>query len=280
MQTAYPSHGSYFNAKRSGSKATLRVFASIFLFILMIVAQSACISAPPKKVTALEQAQEENTVGGALAKPFEAKIRYKTDPVVNRYLSLLAEMISSASGDVRLNGVGIAIIQDINGQWRNYSLPGRKIYISVGMLKQLKYDNEVAALIALEFGNIVQRHALNHLKKQFPNQVSGTGTPSNIQPAQVDYFGENGLFSFDVEEFKLSVSAAIDLLYRSGFDNRGLLHVWSVLEENPEHSPFPEKVLEELSGYTRDILSKYAPLRNPVVSTQSFSIIRKRIQNL
>jgi predicted Zn-dependent protease len=280
MQTAYPNLASYYNAKRRARRMRLRAFASMLVFTFGITALPACITAPPKKITALEQAREENAVGGELAKPFEEKIRYKTDPVVTRYLTAMAKRISLASGDVRLENLGIVMIQDRVGQWRNYSLPGRKIYLSVGMLQQLQYDNEVAALISLEFGNIVQRHALNHLKKQFPNQTVGTGTSSTIKPSQVDYFGEDGLFSFDVEEFKLSIKAAIDLMYRAGFDIRGLLHVWATLAANPEHSPFPEKVLDELSDYTRDTISLYAPLRNPIVSTQSFQAIHKRIQNL
>jgi hypothetical protein len=273
MQSAYPEGSAEPERVAENDAWRRRLF--IVMTIVGVSLLSACITAPPKKPSSVEQARQENAVGTELSRQFEAKLHFKTDPVVDRYLNDLAKMVSSVSGDTRLINTGVAIIQDRGGQWRTYSLPGRRIYFSVGLLQQLKYDNEVAAVIALEFGNILERHALDHLAKLTQAPTKGTG----IDP-HVEFFGENGIFGFDVGEIKTSIKAAVGLLYNAGFDIRGLSQIWEIFGANSSHSPFSDGVLDELNDYTRDIISKYAPLRNPIVGTKGFQTIRKRIQAL
>lgn len=248
--------------------AAQRCAFAILLSLASLALGPGCVTAPPKKISAAEKARAENAVGAELAHQFEAKLRYKTDHDVDHYLTKLAHTLAKPSGDPRLIGSGVVVIQDQVGQWRTYSLPGRRTYLSLGLLQQLHYDNEIAAIIALEFGNIVQSHALNHLRKH--------ETP----PRMVDFFGTDGIFSFDLEEMKASIRTAVDILYAAGFDNRGLCQLWSVLKNNPSHSPFPEKVLDELDEFTRATTSRYAPLRNPIVRTEEFKSVEKRILKL
>jgi hypothetical protein len=232
---------------------------------------AGCITAPPKKQSAVEKAREETVIGAELEHQFRAQLKTRTDPVVEKYLDGLAALLAEPMGDPRLTGVNVAVIQDRGGQWRTYSLPGRRVYFSLGLLQRLTFDNEVAAVIALEYGHLIQSHALNHLKKQRNQSHSSQ---------QVDFFSPEGIFSFDAEEIKLSIKSGIEVLYKAGFDIRGMLQIWSVLAANPSHSPLPPNVLSELSDYTRTVISRYAPLRNPIVSTEDFQSVHKRIMKL
>ena len=75
----------------------------------------------------------------------------------------------------------------------------------------------------------------------------------------MDFYGTEGVFAFDIDEVKQAIKSAIEIMYRGGYDIRGLLEIWSIFQKNPQHSPFPDKVLEELVEYTRAVISKYAP---------------------
>ena len=282
MQTA---NRSIHDAQRSKSAArpgVQRHFGVIFAAFGILLLGAGCITAPPKKPTQVEQARAENAVGAELAAQFDTRVKFKSDPIVDQYLNGVARMLAGEGADTRLADTKVQVIQDRSGLWRTYSLPGQKVYLSLGLLQRLKFDNEVAAVIALEFGNLMQSHALTRLRQQ----VSGPARPNPTPlaplsvPENVDFFSPQGLFSFDIDDVKNSIKSGIDILYKGGFDIRGMLQVWTILGENSTHSPFADKVLDELSDFTRTIISRYAPLRNPIVRTENFQAVHKRIMKL
>jgi hypothetical protein len=264
------------------ARVTVRACACAVL-LLAAVSYTGCISAPPKKQTAVEAAREETTYGSELARRFNSTIRPHGDPVVDKYLNKVANTLADSSKDPRLVGAHVVIILDRGGLWRTYSLPGERVYFSLGLLQQLRYDNEVAAAIALEFGNLLQSSVLKHLKMQQQGVRSFLEVDPAVKlqiPAKVDFYGMDGIFAFDVDEVKLGIKSAMDVLYLGGFDIRGMLQIWEIFEKNPQHSPYPDKILEDLMEYTRILMTRYAPMRNPVVRTEEFKAIQKRIVNL
>ena len=60
-------------------------------------------------------------------------------------------------------------------------------------------------------------------------------------------------------------------------DARDLEYLSKKIRSTPR---FPIRVLEELIEYTRAVISRYAPMRNPVVRTEEFKAMQKRIKNL
>lgn len=250
---------------------------------LAAVSYMGCVTAPPKKQTAVEKAREETTYGTELARRFDSTVRLHGDAVVEKYLNKVAKTLAGPSTDPRLVDSQVVIVLDRGGQWRTYSLPGEKVYFSLGLLQQLHYDNEVAAAIALEYGNLLQSNVLKHLKMQQQGVRSFLEVDPAVKlqiPSKVDFYGTDGVFAFDVDEVKLGVKSGMDVLYKGGFDIRGMLQIWEIFEKNPQHSPFPDKILEELEEYTRVLMTKYAPMRNPVVRTEEFKAVQKRIVNL
>ena len=246
---------------------------------VLIVGAAGCISAPPPKSNLIEQARQQNAIGTDLAQQFESKLRYHSDPVVNRYLDGIAAMLSATSGDPRLTGTRVAVISDSDRQWRSFGLPGRRVYFPVGLLRQLHFDNEVAAVIALEDGNILETHAIDHLNQELVTRKEKGSKPPQ-EAVAVDFLGPRGIFSFGFDEMKDSVGVAVSLMYGAGFDVRGLLQIWERFRSNPAHSPYSPDELEELLDFTRETISRYAPLKNPIVGTSGFQSLRKRIEEL
>src|SRR6185437_1115822 len=108
------------------------------------------------------------------------------------------------------------IIMDRAGQWRTYSLPGEKVYFSLGLLQQLHYDNEVAAAIALEFGNLIASNVLHHLQMQQQGVRSFMEVDPLVKlvtPKHVDFYSTDGVFAFDLDEVKAAIKNAIGIMY-------------------------------------------------------------------
>ena len=248
---------------------------------------SSCISAPPKKPNLVEVVKQENEVGSKLAKKFEGKLHFVSDPVLDNYLIKVTNHLIAASADPRLAGTGVQMIESKGDVWRSYSLPGRRVYLSTQLLQKMQSDNEVAALIAIELGHIQQRQVLDHLKQALNPNTTSTPTPDasplaeeTEQVKDPDFFGPDGLFSYNSKEMELTIQSAVDLLYKAGFDSRGLVSVWLAERKYADHSFYTVALLNDLIQNSREAVSNYSPLRNPIVRSREFLEIQKRIQNL
>jgi predicted Zn-dependent protease len=246
---------------------------------------AGCISAPPKKPNIVEQVKQENAVGSVLARRFEAKLHFFSDPVVDAYLQKLGSRLEKISHDPRLAGTEVVIIQDRGDEWRSFSIPGRRVYLSLGWAKETKTDSELAALIALELGHIQDKHVLNHLSPSAgtsptPDKTLNKPVEKIDEKKMPDFFGAKGLFTYNREEMEAAVRSAVGILYKSGFDSRGLISMIEVEKKNVEHSSFTEDLLNHLIQVSREAVDSYPPLINPIVRTQEFLQIRKRIEKL
>jgi hypothetical protein len=258
----------------SPSQVSTRAVTRLTLMICVVavlIGLAACISAPPKKPNLIEQVKKENDVGSRLAKQFEAKLKLREDVAVDAYLQKLGKLLEKASGDPRLENTEVVVIQDRSAIWRSFSLQGKRVYLSLGWLKKMNTDSEVAALIAMELGHIQQRQVLNHLQ-QNPEDPDQKKIP--------DFFGEKGLFTYNKGEMEGAIQSAVGILYKAGFDSRGLILDFQTERSLQAHSVFSATVLESIIQSARDTVDSYPPLINPIVRTQRFSAIRKRIQTL
>jgi predicted Zn-dependent protease len=247
---------------------------------------AGCISAPPKRPTLVEVVKQENEVGSKLAKKFEGKLHFVSDPVLDSYLTKVTDRLIKASADPRLAGTGIQMIESRGDVWRSFSLPGRRVYLSAQLLQKMQSDNEVAALIAVELGHIQQRQVLDHLRQLTTPNPAATPTPdaSPLEETEriknPDFFGPEGLFSYNENEMDATIQSAVDLLYKAGFDSRGLVSAWQAERKYADHSFYSVALLNDLIQNSREAVSSYPPLRNPIVRSQEFLGIQKRIQTL
>ena len=92
--------------------------------------------------------------------------------------------------------------------------------------------------------------------------------------------GVSGLFSFSDDAQAEAAEAAVDILYKAGYDPRGLVSLWEKFEKNPKQSPFERGLIPKLLEATRRAIAGYPPLRNPVIRSKAFLAVHKRIQKL
>lgn len=248
------------------------------------MALGACSSPPPpKKVSVSERVQYERAVGLELSQQFDPELKFKKDLPVTSYLRKLGQTLADATPDLHLPSVEVALIADPGGKRASFGLPGGKLYVSIGMLKPLDYENEVAAVLAMELGHLQKEQPQEYLKKNYADLITTdrlfsakkeSGIPS------VRYQGSGGLFDYSEKQDLDAAERAVDILYNAGYDPRGLVTLWQKLEAVPGRSLYTPAILEKLLESTRRVVALHSPLRNPIVRTQAFGAIHKRLQNL
>jgi beta-barrel assembly-enhancing protease len=95
--------------------------------------------------------QHERIIGGRLATRFETGARAATDPVVNDYVSQLGQKIARLSDRPEIP-IAFRIIDDPNP--RAVAFPGGHIYISVGLLRQIDTECQLAGVLAHEIAHV------------------------------------------------------------------------------------------------------------------------------
>jgi hypothetical protein len=249
--------------KRSPWFATLSsvIFAGI----------TACSSLPQEqKLTPSEQVRVDNAVGRTLVEKLGFHVVRVHDQDVTRYLTELTQGLTAATPELKESPLNISVVENNDGTWRNYALPGIKIYLSVGFLKSLEFENELAAALSFELVHILKRNLLHHVL---------SGETSGQSPAQ-QVFVKPEHFLFTESEWSDSAEEAVRLLYEGRFDPRGLVSVLQRYQAEAKRSPIPAAMLPVILDRVYTAIVKYPPLRNPVVRSEQFVKMQKRIKKL
>lgn len=269
-----------------------------------------------------ELVRRDRVIGDTFGTRFESYFLIKADPKVEIFLKGLVQSLLAGSqfglsepkirfhkglsrhSDLKLDlhwqeNVDARFERPLN--WRNFSLPGSRLYFSASLLKDLKYENEWAAVVAIELAHLIHGHFLKHLERlldakqslpgEFRENVSGKLAQKEtlhlfldhvtaLDLGQTDFIGPRSVFEFTEAEEIRTFQTAVQLLYQSGYDSRGIVTVLQMFEANRKISPYSEIVLNKLIEQSRYFISSLVPVRNPIVRSQSFVGIRERIQRL
>ena len=256
---------------------SIRLYQTLAIAFTLTFAFVHCATEVPiKKISTEEQTKIDDSMGQGLAQNFEPKLTIKNDIEVSVYLRKVAGKLSESAAALQKSPVGVITIKDRDHHWHSYALPGNRIYLSIGELKELQFDNEVAAAIALQLGHILSRHAIKRVEVH-PNV---TATVADPETTQVDYFGPAGIFAFSKKDYIEATEWAVKILYGAGYDPRGLVALWTKFQDNPKKSPYENDAIPEILERTREAITELSPLRNPVIMTKEFTQIKKRIARL
>lgn len=259
-----------------------------------------------KKVDFRAVARWDQTFGEDLAGRFESCLRFKKNTEVSVYLRKIANKLVYSTPELSGGGVGVWLIQDIDKKWHSFGLPGNRVYLSTGLLREVEYENEIAAAIAVQLAHIIDKSILKRLVKPVdlgieetsatragldPNDPLATSDFQTnarglllIQPRELsrkaEFFGLNGIFSFSDKMELSTIKTAVAILYRAGFDARGLIYLYGRYQNKLDHSPYEESTISKMIEEARKSIALYPPLRNPIVTTQDFLLLQKRIKHL
>lgn len=125
-----------------------------------------------------------------------------------------------------------------------FALPGGPIFITEGLLRQLKTESEVAAVLGHEIGHVIARHSSERLAKQQLTQgligavVVGTGDYTSAQIGQM--VGGMINMKYGREDELESDALGIRIMAEAGYDPRSMIRVMEVLAAASGGSRQPE----------------------------------------
>lgn len=250
---------------------------------------AGCASSPVVPVKPEEFSRRERALGEVFSADLNQLLRSKKDVELDVYLRReLVRIVEAAGGRLAESPLGIQLYKDPAGRQSSYSVPGLRIWISTDALKALRYESELAALLALEVSNVEKGLFLRRVSTLVgdPAEVdrfSLQWTPEELRkalPAAPNYLGPGGLFDFAREEKIAALKRAVSILYDSGFDPRGILSLLERWKAAGPKSPWPAEEIEDVREDLRAELNRFPPLRNPVVRSEEFVKILKRIERL
>ncbi|GJL70233.1 MAG: peptidase M48 [Nitrospirales bacterium] len=184
--------------------------------------------------------EEEITLGEAVA--VEAFSRFGgeySNPAWTRYINLVGKTVAEVSDRPTLN-YHFAIL---NSQEQNaFAAPGGYIFITVGLLKTLNNEAELAGVLAHEIAHVTQKHMLDAIRRGAlmgsVSELSLTAMKqdpamfSSVIDEMTDLLFTKGLDKD--KEFEADV-VGVEYAYRAGYNPQGLEDYLQTLAKEEGH---------------------------------------------
>lgn len=282
----------------------------LLTFFLILFGVSACSHSPvTEQLTPEEAVRRRQGIGAELAQRLEGHLQVKSDSAVRDYLQKLTLQLKSGVPELQGATVSVQLFKSGSGTWQSYGLPGPRVYVSLEVLKLVKFENELAAEIALQLAHLQKKHLLYRLvgnpELEFSNLAlnvpDGASAITSAVPKaedtehdlealfwkrpkesinQIVFFGNEGIFAFSSAEQIVAFQTAVEILYHAGYDARGLIGLLDLYQTSGKHTPVDEELNQILKDAVRRKIATYVPLLNPIVKTSRFQEIHKRIAQL
>ena len=186
--------------------------------------------------------KSERTIGESLA--LEGFRRYGLpvkDPALQEYVNLVGNAVARNSGRPEIPYNFVVVESPLQNA---FSCPGGIIFISSGLLKTIKSEDQLAGVLAHEVAHVGHKHALKSIQRaQFFNGV-GKITAATMEGEKGKEFEsmigslQDTLFDKGLDqgmEFEADVGA-LETAYRTGYDPNGFVEVLKQLKRIQSHS--------------------------------------------
>ncbi len=223
---------------------------------------------------------EEIDMGDGIAAMILGASPLHPDQNLQRYVNRVGRWVSSQSSRPDLPwAFGVIDTPTINA----FALPGGKVFISIGLVRRLSNESELAGVLAHEIAHVMQKHqvkaiqsarktgvgqailqeqASERIARSGAGQNALTGVLANVAASEAIEFVKNGAFlrpldrSLEYEADRLGAALAA----RAGYDPYGLVSAIQILMTlKPDDSgssltmsthPTPNDRLTELEKYS------------------------------
>lgn len=218
-------------------RSTLLLVCIVFLsFIAVPRAQAMNPFLSTEHDPVLIGEQSEIEIGKNTDRQLRQKYRVSRDAGLDQRISAIGQRLAANSG--RQISYSFTVLDD--AMVNAFAAPGGFIYITTGLLKRLKNDNEVAGVLGHEIGHVVEKHSLKAVQRQmlaqFGLQIMGSllgGGDGGLSQAMVLKASEISaslllLKNSRVNELQADL-AGVRIMRASGYDPRGMAAVQRML---------------------------------------------------
>jgi beta-barrel assembly-enhancing protease len=107
--------------------------------------------------------KSEIEIGQKTDQQVRQKYRVSVDGALNQKINAIGQRLAAHSSRPNLKYTFTVLESD---EVNAFAAPGGYIYITTGILKKLKNDNEIAAVLSHEIGHVVEKHSLKAVQRQ------------------------------------------------------------------------------------------------------------------
>jgi len=212
------------------------------------------------------------------------------DPLVNRYISLLGDRISS-HGTRSIDYSFFVVNTDaVNA----FALPGGFIYINRGLIEETRNLSELAGVVAHEIAHVEERHSVEQMERVQAANIGGVlasillgGAVGGLAQTGIDLAGTAILAGYSRSMEREADDLAVRLLVSAGIDPNGLVTFFKRLLEEHERSPTlfeqwfsTHPLTEERIATTRREIAQVPPasLRDLTVNSESYERMKAELR--
>lgn len=131
-----------------------------------------------------------------------------------------------------------------------YALPGGQIFITLGMFKQLKTDDDLAAILSHAIGHVIGRHTSEKIFKTKLLQTKNDSINLDDSATQTSKYLSNFIAMTYHGEDEIEADAlSIQYMAKAGYDPKAVVSVFEMLKENFDISvkhPVPTDRIEKM----------------------------------
>jgi predicted Zn-dependent protease len=232
-------------------------------FLIEIV---GCGSVPlPPVLSPHEQLKVDTVKVKGLLTQFEKQVQVEKDTNIEKYLTAVARQITREEIGLREEKVLVRVLLDTKPELKkSFSFPGVVIFIPKSILHLINFENELAALIALELAQIERRDLAQEMDK-------------NESPI---LFGDLSIFHFSQKSRSEAIELGTKLMYAAGYDPRGMV---ALFQKFPKYfldptTPAGQKELNEYLKHAQKAKNEFMPSLQPIVRSNDFLRMKKELK--
>ena len=229
---------------------------------------------------------EELQFGRAFVAQHEQKVKLYTDPVVTNYINGLGQSLvrHSKRKDIPYT-FKVVDTKGINA----YAVPGGFIYVHLDLIRTVKTESELAAVLGHEIGHIVGRHSMKRLTQVYGieilKQVILDEDDSTLKKFVTEVLAAGLLFRYSRAHERESDFYGVQNVYDAGISPEGAIVFFKTLRTMRQNEPSAlEKFLSthpvpsERVLNVRNQISKLPPKSGLRTDSSHFQQIKRRIR--
>ena len=243
------------------------LFSAVGLAIVSMLIMNGCATVPPPPVLSPhEQMTVDTAQAQGLLVEFEKKVQFVHSSNVEKYLTAVARQVSREDENLKNEKVVVRIHQDSRPELKRlFSFPGVVISIPASFLHEISFENELAAVVALELAQVERRELAREMEK-------------NDHPI---LFGDLSIFHFSQKSRASSIELGTKLMYAAGYDPRGMVAVFQKYGSYYIDTETPTAA-KELGFYVREAQkakNDFMPSLQPIVRSNDFLRMKKELKS-
>ncbi|HYX53016.1 MAG TPA: M48 family metallopeptidase [Candidatus Limnocylindrales bacterium] len=228
----------------------------------------------------------EREMGRLMALDLEKQVRMLNDPVVNRYISNLAQRLVRHSDAKVPFVVKVVDSDEVNA----FALPGGFFYVNSGLILTAQNEAELAGVMAHEIAHVAARHATRNMTKVQVWNVASIPLLFVAGPAGFVLRQVSGLaFPISTLKFSRDAEREADLLglqyeYAAGYDPEAFISLFERLGAKNEKRNFLAKAFathpmnaDRIRRAQKEIETMLPAKSDYVVDTSEFEDVRAHL---